>query len=98
MACFATKGGTAATCAECGNATNKMHGPGAANRNTWNSNSWPYETSRVLRGLANVLHNFDIMSESVNPERYHSADKYETSAFRLLTSGFRYGRVVPSYE
>lgn len=39
----------------CGNVFNKMHS--SANRNTWNANSWPYETSRVLTGMANVLQN-----------------------------------------
>lgn len=71
VACSPAKGGNVTTCTECGNVTNGMHGPGAANRNTWNANSWPYETSRVLRGLANVLRNFNGMrSDSVNVERY----------------------------
>ena len=26
-----------------------------SNRSTWNANSWPYETARVLHGMANVL-------------------------------------------
>jgi hypothetical protein len=69
-ACEPSKGGTDAVCAACGNVTNAMHGLGAANRNTWNANSWPYETSRVLRGMANVLHDFNITSDSVNRERY----------------------------
>lgn len=36
----------------CGNSSAK-HG---SNRNTWNANSWPYESSRVIAALARVLH------------------------------------------
>ena len=34
-----------------------------SNRNVWNAPSWPYETSRVLTGMANILHgNFSGMA------------------------------------
>ena len=36
----------------CGSSTGK-HG---SNRNTWNANSWPFESSRVIAALARVLH------------------------------------------
>ena len=37
----------------CGNSSHKH----SSNRNTWNANSWPYETSRVITALSRVLHN-----------------------------------------
>ena len=36
----------------CGNSS-RRHG---SNRNTWNANSWPYESSRVIAALSRVLH------------------------------------------
>ena len=36
----------------CGNSSAKH----SSNRNTWNANSWPYESSRVISALARVLH------------------------------------------
>ena len=45
--------GKSAHIASCGNSSGN-HG---SNRNTWNANSWPYESSRVIAGLARVLHN-----------------------------------------
>jgi hypothetical protein len=54
---------------QCGNT---FHGVGNANRNTWNANSWPYETSRVLTGMANILHNVNTTDEAppVTAARY----------------------------
>ena len=51
-ACDPTHGGSDGACLACGNVTDELHGPGKANRNCWNVNSWPYETSRVLKGMA----------------------------------------------
>ena len=45
--------GKSADMLTCGNSS-KKHG---SNRNTWNANSWPYESSRVIAGLARLLHN-----------------------------------------
>lgn len=43
--------GKSANISTCGN-TSATH---SSNRNTWNANSWPYESSRVIASLARVL-------------------------------------------
>jgi hypothetical protein len=57
----------------CGNSTGK-HG---SNRNTWNANSWPFESSRVIAALARVLHTRAYASavavdKSVSVESYYA--------------------------
>ena len=42
----------------CGSKAEFKNEHGIPNHNTWNANSWPYESSRVLHGMANVLHDF----------------------------------------
>eukprot|EP01043_Picozoa_sp_COSAG02_P033927 COSAG02_NODE_2342_length_9101_cov_78.830038_8_plen_637_part_00 len=39
---------------------------------TWNQNSWPYETARVLTGFANVLNDYPGEHADVSAELYHS--------------------------
>ena len=57
----------------CGNSSRK-HG---SNRNTWNANSWPYESSRVIAALGRVLHapwyaNATASDKIVNVDTYYA--------------------------
>lgn len=68
---------------ECYNYTWDKAAPKRAygNGNTWNANSWPYESSRVLMGMANAIRDFDCDSNiSEDVDTSYSRGNYNYTA------------------